>query len=297
MSTRPAIAGPPCDYAGICGEVINDTGRAMYLASFSRRAALPCLLRESQTALHQEMVAAASGRRRRSRVFPRCRTPADVRTTRSRAQPQPPNTPAPQRGQTKRPAARSASTAARSSATISTTSSNGVTAPSPLTASRFRRGGLKRQDHQHPVAPAAERHPASPPSVTPACLPVTTERVAQHPPATTNPATAARAATAPAPTRPPTTPINASARPTSARDRRRNDPPSDRTAARAAIRPKREHQQRSNVKTSGWRDPDSNRGHHDFQTDARGARTATKCLQMSGYPGTRPAPGRRIGRK
>jgi hypothetical protein len=55
--------------------------------------------------------------------------PQRVRNRRNRAQPQPPNTPTPQRGHNNRPAPRSASTAARSSATISTTSSNGVKRP------------------------------------------------------------------------------------------------------------------------------------------------------------------------
>ena len=64
-------------------------------------------------------------RRGRSR-----RSPSRVRSTRNRAQPQPPNTPTRQRGHDNRPAARSASTTARSSATINMTSSNGVTAPS-----------------------------------------------------------------------------------------------------------------------------------------------------------------------
>ena len=83
-------------------------------------------------------------------------------------------------GHNKRPAARSASTTARSSATINTTSSNGVTRPPRLTPSRFRRGGLNQQDHHHPVAPAAPHGHASPPSVSLNRRAVTIQRVAQH---------------------------------------------------------------------------------------------------------------------
>jgi hypothetical protein len=32
-----------------------------------------------------------------------------------------------------------------------------------------------------------------------------------------------------------------------------------------------------------WRDPDSNRGHHDFQSGGRGSRTMPECLENTGF--------------
>jgi hypothetical protein len=139
---------------------------------------------ERRRAKHTSGSSTCVARQRSSRQRPRRgrnrRTPSKVRTSRSLQQPQPPNTPAPQRGHNNRPAARSASTTARSSETISTTTSNGVTAPSSHTASRFRRGGLNQQDHHHPVDRDARAPPPSPPSVALNPLTITTQRVAQQ---------------------------------------------------------------------------------------------------------------------
>src|SRR5262249_49478194 len=78
-------------------------------------------------------------------------------------QPQPPNTPARQRGHTKRPAARSASTTARSSETMSTTTSNGVTGS--LANSRFKVSAREPNTNRNTtiLSPATpqERSPSS----------------------------------------------------------------------------------------------------------------------------------------
>jgi len=124
---------------------------------------------------------------RRARLLPTTtatrrnrRTPSPVRTSRSRAQTQPPNTPTPQRGQHKRPAARSASTTARSSATMSMTTSKGARRPPRLTPARFRRRRLQTTESPasrpsgHPAAdPITTLGDANPPAVT-------THHVAQH---------------------------------------------------------------------------------------------------------------------
>jgi hypothetical protein len=117
----------------------------------------------------------------RSRQRPRRgrnrRTPAPVQTTRNREQPQPPSTPSRQRGHINRPAARSASTTARSSETMSTTTSNGVTGSlvSPRQVSA-REPNMNRtttilspgrpQAFPHHHARCREPPPPSPPSVS-----------------------------------------------------------------------------------------------------------------------------------
>ena len=129
----------------------------------------------------------------RSRQRPRRgrnrRTPELVRTSRNREQPQPPNTPARQRGHTNRPAARSASTTARSSETMSTTTSNGVTGSLAIATSRFRRGSPQINRNTTILSPATPRK--QPPITTlhvadrprhhhPTCPSTGGRRVAQH---------------------------------------------------------------------------------------------------------------------
>ena len=118
-----------------------------------------------------------------------------VRTSRNREQPQPPNTPARQRGHTNRPAARSASTTARSSETMSTTTSNGVTGPLVSYRVKVSARGPNQQDHHHPVDPGRPTKPpaslmfrvAGPPSPSPPSVSLNTRtntrtaRVGRHP--------------------------------------------------------------------------------------------------------------------
>lgn len=137
--------------------------------------------RSRQTSGNNTCVARHDRSRQRPRRGRNRRSPKLVRTSRNREQPQPPNTPAKQRGQTNRPAARSASTTARSSETMSTTTSNGVTGS--LANCRVKvsaREPSNQQDHHHPVAGRLADASPSPRSVSLTAPAVTTQRVAQH---------------------------------------------------------------------------------------------------------------------
>jgi hypothetical protein len=137
--------------------------------------------RARQTSGSSTCVARHDRSRQRPRRGRNRRSPKLVRTSRNREQPQPPNTPARQRGHTNRPAARSASTTARSSETISTTTSNGVTGS--LANGRVKvsaREPSNQQDHHHPVAGRLADASPSPRSVSQTAPDVTTQRVAQH---------------------------------------------------------------------------------------------------------------------
>jgi hypothetical protein len=137
--------------------------------------------RARQTSGKSTCVARHDRSRQRPRRGRNRRNPKPVPTSRNREHPQPPNTPYMHRGQTNRPAARSASTTARSSETMSTTTSNGVTGS--LANSRVKvsvREPSNQQDHHHPVAARPAHAPPSPPSASQTTPAVTTQRVAQH---------------------------------------------------------------------------------------------------------------------